>query len=229
MLAEPDYKFEGSASIRRPLILWGATGQSIVLHEFLTESGFRLEAVVDNDPAIKSPFEGVPLLHGINGLKDWIEGETLKDHAFVVAIGGNRGGDRCHLSEQLDQLGLRPIQAIHPSSMVARDAFLGRGVQILMGGIVCARATLGDWVIVNTGASVDHECRIGSGVHIGPKATLCGCVEVGPSAFIGAGAVVLPRVHIGAGSIIGAGSVVTRNIPEGVIACGNPARIIRST
>ncbi len=38
---------------------------------------------------------------------------------------------------------------------------------------------------------------------------------------------VLPGVTIGSNTIIGAGSVVNRNIPDGVIAAGNPCRVIR--
>ena len=39
--------------------------------------------------------------------------------------------------------------------------------------------------------------------------------------------VVLPGVTIGYGSVIGAGSVVTRDVPPGVLAAGNPCRVIR--
>ena len=39
---------------------------------------------------------------------------------------------------------------------------------------------------------------------------------------------ILPGVHIGSNTVIGAGSVVTRDIPDGVVAAGNPCRVIRS-
>jgi len=52
-------------------------------------------------------------------------------------------------------------------------------------------------------------------------------VEIGSDVWIGGGALILPGVRIGARSVIGAGSVVTRDVPEGVLAAGNPCRVIR--
>jgi len=57
--------------------------------------------------------------------------------------------------------------------------------------------------------------------------TLNAPVHICEGAFIGARSIVLKGVTIGRGSVIGAGSVVTRDIPPGVIAAGNPARVIR--
>jgi len=53
-------------------------------------------------------------------------------------------------------------------------------------------------------------------------------VELGEDVFIGDGAKILKGVCIGRHSVVGAGSVVTTSIPEGVIAAGNPARVIRA-
>lgn len=52
-------------------------------------------------------------------------------------------------------------------------------------------------------------------------------VVIEDDVFIGMNSMVLKGVTIGRGSIIGAGSVVTKNIPPGVLAAGNPARVIR--
>ncbi|MFO0739450.1 MAG: sugar O-acetyltransferase [Labilithrix sp.] len=52
-------------------------------------------------------------------------------------------------------------------------------------------------------------------------------IVIGRDVWIGAGALVLPGVTIGARSVIGAGSVVTRDVPEGVLAVGNPCRVVR--
>lgn len=52
-------------------------------------------------------------------------------------------------------------------------------------------------------------------------------VTIGSDVWVGGGAVICPGVTIGSRSVIGAGSVVTRNIPEGVVAVGNPCRVLR--
>ena len=57
--------------------------------------------------------------------------------------------------------------------------------------------------------------------------TLNAPVHICEGAFIGARSIVLKGVTIGRGAVIGAGSVVTRDIPPGVIAAGNPARVVR--
>ena len=52
-------------------------------------------------------------------------------------------------------------------------------------------------------------------------------VTIGDKVWIGGNSVIFPGVTIGSGTTIGAGSVVTRSIPEGVLAYGNPCRVIR--
>ena len=52
-------------------------------------------------------------------------------------------------------------------------------------------------------------------------------VSIGNQVWIGAGAIINPGITIGDGAVIGSGSVVTRNIPEHVVAAGNPCRVIR--
>ncbi len=53
-------------------------------------------------------------------------------------------------------------------------------------------------------------------------------VKIGCNCWIGGGAIICPGVEIGDNTTIGAGSVVTKNVPAGVLAAGNPCRVIRT-
>ena len=83
--------------------------------------------------------------------------------------------------------------------------------------------------------------RIGNDVTIAPRVhilahdastkthlgyTRIGKVKIGDRVFIGASSVILPGVTIGNDVIIGAGSIVTKDIPDGVVAAGNPCRVL---
>ena len=54
-----------------------------------------------------------------------------------------------------------------------------------------------------------------------------GSVSIGRRVWIGGGTIILPDVSIGDDTVIGAGSVVTHDIPSGVVAVGNPCRVLR--
>lgn len=111
-----------------------------------------------------------------------------------------------------------------------------------------ANITIGDKVFFNFNCVILDVApvRIGSRVLFGPAVQIYAAthplsaaerrtgleggkpVEIGDDVWVGGGAIICPGVRIGARSVIGAGSVVTRDIPEGVLAAGNPCRVIRA-
>lgn len=211
----------------KPIVLWGATGQARVLAEFLPALGFGLRALFDNNPEVVPPFADIPVFHGDAGFLRWREAHP-GPVVGLAAIGGERGAQRRERNRFLSGHGVEIATLVHPRAFVAADASVGEGSQVLALSVVAAGCRLGKAVIVNHRASVDHECVLGDGVHVAPGATLCGLVTVGDDVLVGAGATVLPRVRIGAGTVVGAGSVVTGDLPDNVVAFGNPARIIRA-
>lgn len=52
-------------------------------------------------------------------------------------------------------------------------------------------------------------------------------IEIGDDVWVGGGAIICPGVQIGARAVIGAGSIVTKDVPPGVLAFGNPCRVVR--
>lgn len=107
---------------------------------------------------------------------------------------------------------------------------------------------IGDDVFVNYGLMaldvgrivIGDHCQIGPNVQLltpthpvepGPrrdKVESSEPITLGANVWLGGGVVVLPGVSIGDDSVVGAGSVVTSDIPAGVVAVGNPARVVKA-
>jgi sugar O-acyltransferase (sialic acid O-acetyltransferase NeuD family) len=199
-----------------------------MLYDFLETPARRLVALFDNNPAVASPFPGVPLYHGPDGFLSWLAEDGGKDVGFLVAVGNEHGRDRLSLQDYLSGHGLSPLTAIHPTAFVAASATVGAGSQVLAQAVIDAGSSIGRGCIVNRGALVSHDCVLEDGVHLAGGVQLGGETRIGAGAFVGLGASILPRVTIGADAIVGAGAVVLRDVPPGVVVAGNPARILRA-
>lgn len=94
------------------------------------------------------------------------------------------------------------------------------------------RGTIGD-TIIGDGCKIDHHCHIAHNCKIGKNnsfANACsieGSVEIGDNNTFGSNVTVLRKVKIGSGCTIGSGAVVTKDVPDGEVWVGNPARKLR--
>lgn len=126
---------------------------------------------------------------------------------------------------------------------IGDETTIGTFVEIQKGARVGSRVKVSTHTFICEGVTIEDEVFIGHGVVFindkYPRATTAGgelqgeddweCIPtlVRRGASIGSNATILSGVTIGERAIVGAGSVVTRDVPAGVIAAGNPARILR--
>jgi sugar O-acyltransferase (sialic acid O-acetyltransferase NeuD family) len=119
------------------------------------------------------------------------------------------------------------LSIIHPTSEISMSSSHKEGFFTEELTIVSSFSEIGFGVNLKRGSSVGHHSKIGDYVTMNPGATLSGFVTIGEGTEIGSGATVLHDVTIGKHCLIGAGSVVTKDVPDGMIAYGNPCKVIR--
>jgi maltose O-acetyltransferase len=151
---------------------------------------------------------------------------------------------------------LARFNGMGPSQRDERDAVLRELLGDLGEGAVVMpplRCDYGTTISIGPGTFINYDCvlldvapiRIGASCQIATRVQLltathpvdpqprrdgwesCAPITVGDNVWIGGGVIVCPGVTIGDDSVIGAGAVVTRDVPAGVVAVGNPARVIR--
>jgi acetyltransferase-like isoleucine patch superfamily enzyme len=126
---------------------------------------------------------------------------------------------------------------------VGDDSKIGTFVEIQKGARVGARCKVSSHTFICEGVTLEDEVFIGHGVTFindrFPRSTNvdgklqteadwnCVGTLVKRGASIGSGATILCGVTIGERAIVGAGSVVTKDVPEGAVVAGNPARVLR--
>lgn len=192
------------------MYLYGASGHAKVIMDILKATGVPIDGLIEDNPEL-TELLGYPIIH-----------ETDSYEPVIVSVGSNM------LRKQIvEKLHVAFGTAVHPMAILSEWATIGAGTVVMQGAIVQSCAIIGKHCIINTGASIDHDCRLDDYVHISPHATLCGKVTIGEGTQICSGAVVIPGVHVGKWSVIGAGAVVIRDVPDFVVAVGNPSRIIK--
>lgn len=119
------------------------------------------------------------------------------------------------------------LNIIHPSAEIARSSILGQACIIESLVSISSQTIIGFGVDIKRGVQVGHHNLIGDYCDINPGAVICGNVTIGTECKIGAGAILKDGITIGSHSVIGMGSVVTKSIPSGVVAYGNPCKIVK--
>lgn len=202
------------------LLILGAGGHGKVVAECALSLGSYTDiAFLDDEKVIgELILRCCPVVGTFNDAANF----TPEFSEAFVALGNNRS--RVELIKYLKTIGYKIPSLIHSAAYVSKFALIESGTVIMAGAVVNADAHIGVGGIINTGASVDHDCVLGMGVHLSPGARLGGTVTVGDYTWICMGASVVNNVCVGDGAVVAAGAAVIRDVGDGALVAGVPAR-----
>lgn len=141
---------------------------------------------------------------------------------FIIAVGEPKL--RKILKNKISNSGFSLAKLIHPGVYIDDSVRLGDGVIICSNCFVSCSVSIGDNVLIQPNASIGHDCTIGEDTVLSTYVCLAGSCSIGSETYIGMQVPIKESTQIGKNSIVGMGSVVIRDIPDQVIALGNPAR-----
>lgn len=209
----------------RPLLIVGAGGHGSEVLAYCREMGQPVLGFLDDRRPVGA-WAGAEVLGDLQSLPQWLQ--RYPNAMVHVAIGNN--AIRRALVGRVQAMGLGPeghALIAHPDCRRGVSVEVGEGTLLAPASVLTTRLSVGRHCIVNIKASVSHDAVVGDFCNLNPGAILCGSVVLGEGVSIGAGAVVIEGRRVGANTVVGAGAVVVSDLPEGVVAVGVPARILR--
>lgn len=205
----------------KKIVFFGYSGHAYVAMDVALSNKYTISGYFDKNKAINNPYK---ISYFGNEEEEEVQ-EKIGDNLVFPAIGSN--GIRQKVVDFIIAHDLNQTTLIDASAIVSSLATIGLSTLLAPGTVVNSMAHIGNGCIINTSAIVEHESKIGNFTHLAPGVVLAGNVRIGNNVFLGANSVVKQGITIGDNAIIGAGAVVLKDVPNGEVWVGNPAKRLR--
>jgi sugar O-acyltransferase (sialic acid O-acetyltransferase NeuD family) len=209
------------------IVLFGGGNQVHYTLDIIEKQGlYNVVGIIDSVHEIGSQRFGYKVIGRQENIKSLIK--EYKIEAGIISIGDN--WIRYYISEQIKNMvnDFEFVNAIHPSVVIGNNVKIGSGVVAMAGVIFNPMATIGNHTFFATGCQIEHDCTIEDYASVSAGSILGGYVHIKKYSALTLGVTVLDRITIGENSVIGSGSLVLKNVPDNVLAYGNPLKIVKS-
>jgi len=190
------------------------------------ENKYQIVGIIDSVHEIGADRYGYKVLGRQENLKSIVEEHKID--AGIITIGDNWSRFKVFEAIREQMPSFEFVNAIHPSVIIGKNVDLGFGVVMMAGVIVNPLAKIGNFTFFATGCQIEHDCVIEEFASVSAGSIMGGYVRIGKFSAITLGVTVLDRLTIGENSVIGSGSLVLKNVPDNVLAHGNPINKIRA-
>jgi len=169
-----------------------------------------IKGIYDDDLSESTTVQGYPILGTLNNAL-----ENTQNVQVVISIGDV--ATRQEIFTRFDQAGFEFTSAVHPSSIIADSAEIGRGVIIKESTVVEPDVKIGENSLIGNGSIICHDVRLGNHVRLAPSVTIAGHTNVGSGSYLAVGVNVDRDITVGSESIICSGCSIWKDVPENTI------------
>ncbi len=194
----------------KQIIIFG-TGQTseAISHYFETIGNIKIAAYcLDGDYITSDKFLRKPII----SLEDISKEFANENYDIFVAIGYKKLNKiREEKLLDLQKLGYKAINFIHPDSHIANANLIGDNILILEKNVIQPNVTIGNNTYIWSGNHIGHHSQIGSNCYISSHVVISGSTTIGDNSFIGVNATIRDNINISNNNIIGASSLIMKD------------------
>jgi acetyltransferase EpsM len=213
----------------RPIYIIGGSGGGMIAASIVEESKDMYVEGFLNDFIPVGNAIGKYKKYPIVGTTDKID-EILSTTDAQIFVAYKTMKKERQMLEKLEKLNIpedRFVSLFHSTAIIPHGfCSIGKGVLLAANSQLSSDTTIGNNCILFGGAFLGHDSTLERYVTVANNVSIGARVNIGAASHIGSNASIKEGVSIGKYSLIGIGAVIVKDIPENVIAVGNPARII---
>ena len=206
-------------------VLIGAGTYGEVYLAYLQEAGVDIVGFLDDDQKYEGQsVRDIPVLGGVSRLNDLKETENIE--AVYCPLGNNKL--RVKFLTMAKELGYKTPNYIHPSVLISPNVTIGEGVYILLGTTIMPHTVIKDYVMISMGVHLAHHNVLEEGVFLSTGCNFGASIHAHKYAYCGISSTIMTGMHeLGEDCLIGAGAVVIKDVPDGAVMAGVPAKILK--
>ena len=211
--------------IKMKSIIIGAGKYGAVYLAYLKDAGIDIAGFLDDNPKEwNKRIDNIPVLGPISKL------ENLKDSHGIEAVYCPLGNNRLRVKflKYAESLGYQIPNYIHPSVKISSNVTIGKGVYILLGTNIMPYTVIKDFVMISMGVNVAHHNVLEIGTFLSTGCNFGASIIANPYTYCGIGSTIMTGVSsLGTDCLVGAGAVVVKDVPDGAVMAGVPAKVLK--
>lgn len=212
----------------KPLIIIGGSGHGSIIEACINDNRNRFRDFEWELNGFCNDYDSV--VDGYPVLGKLCDIPKLLEEGFYFSWGIHLIGRNYMTAQLFEKISIpdeRWATIVHHSAFIDKSVVLKPGAFVMYNAYIAPRTTIGKCTMVKANTNIGHDVNIGDISHIAMGGIVVSCASVGYCSDVAVGSVVLANTKIGDYSMLGAQSMTKRNIPEGEIWAGSPARLLK--